>query len=87
MLDPFIIILSLIVLIQCIVICLAFIKIDEISKYFESLERSQATFKKVQDDQNIYIIKLIYHRALEIEDYEMLDRLKKSGLKVNYYKF
>lgn len=79
--------MSIIVLLQCIVICLAFIKIDDISKHFESLEERQATFKKVQDDQNIVIIKLIYHRALEIEDYEILEKLKKSGLKVNYYKF
>lgn len=42
--------------------------------------------KRIQDDQNIVIVKLMYHKAKDLEDYETCAKIKKTLPKVNVYK-
>jgi len=43
---------------------------------------------KLQDDHNLTLVRLVYHRAKEIEDYESVAKIKKAMPKdFNYFKF
>ena len=42
----------------------------------------------LQGDHNLHLIRLVYHRAIEIEDYEAVAKIKKSMPKdFDYYTF
>lgn len=44
--------------------------------------------KRIQDDQNIVIVKLMFHTAKELEDYETCNKIKERiGSKFEFYKF
>lgn len=44
--------------------------------------------KRIQDDQNIVIVKLMFHIAKELEDYETCNKIKeRMGSKFEFYKF
>jgi hypothetical protein len=44
--------------------------------------------EKVNQDQNIAILKLIYHKCMELEDYESVNTIKKALPKdTNFDKF
>lgn len=58
------------------------------SKKIYDLEKRIKEFKRIQDDQNIVIVKLMFHTAKELEDYETCNKIKeRMGSKFEFYKF
>jgi hypothetical protein len=55
---------------------------------FYRISKQLDTISKIQDDHNVTLVRLVYHRAKEIEDYESLDKITKAMPKdFNYFKF
>jgi hypothetical protein len=52
------------------------------------IEQRISKIEKVNQDQNIAILKLIYHKCMELEDYESVNTIKKALPKdTNFDKF
>lgn len=57
------------------------IKLNSLSKKIDHISN-------IQQDQNKHIVRLIYHKAKDIEDYEAVSKIKKAMPKdFDYFKF
>ena len=56
--------------------------------FFQDVNKRISKLEKVNQDQNIAILKLIYHKCMELEDYESVNTIKKALPKdTNFDKF
>ena len=55
---------------------------------FYRISKQLNTISKIQDDHNVTLVRLVYHRAKEIEDYESVGKITKAMPKdFDYFKF
>jgi len=76
--------LIVLTLFNCFWIVLHFKQISAIIR----LEKKVSQIDKIQGDQNIGIIKLMYHTSISIEDYETTKKIKDTmGKECDFNKF
>ena len=72
------------IILNIVIICLIVYKI----KQGKDIEKRLNEIKKRQDNTDLVVVKLMFHKAQEIEDYETCKRIKeKMGNNFELYKF
>ena len=72
------------IILNIVIICLIIYKI----KQGKDIEKRLNEIKKRQDNTDLVVVKLMFHKAQEIEDYETCKRIKeKMGNNFELYKF
>lgn len=72
------------IILNIVIICLIIYKI----KQGKDIEKRLNEIKKRQDNTDLVVVKLMFHKAQEIEDYETCKKIKdKMGNNFELYKF
>ena len=72
------------IILNIVIICLIVYKI----KQGKDIEKRLNEIKKRQDNTDLVVVKLMFHKAQEIEDYETCKKIKeKMGNNFEMYKF
>lgn len=72
------------IILNIVIICLIVYKI----KQGKDIEKRLNEIKKRQDNTDLVVVKLMFHKAQEIEDYETCKEIKeKMGNNFELYKF
>lgn len=72
------------IILNIVIICLIVYKI----KQGKDIEKRINEIKKRQDNTDLVVVKLMFHKAQEIEDYETCKKIKeKMGSNFELYKF
>ena len=72
------------IILNIVIICLIVYKI----KQGKDIEKRLNEIKKRQDNTDLVVVKLMFHKAQEIEDYETCKKIKeKMGNNFELYKF
>lgn len=72
------------IILNIVIICLIVYKI----KQGKDIEKRINELKKRQDNTDLVVVKLMFHKAQEIEDYETCKKIKeKMGNNFELYKF